>query len=155
MSGWGSESWGADPWGSSFVAPPGPTPAGDGHIPLACNLAETGGAQIGGSELVQIEIQPVFDLTTYGKTTWKWHFLGEMFNLDAGKTVTIRIHHGSVFADPVVATVIVTANGPFHLTSSPGAIPAGAQNYFMSWQTNDTVPLSPVCKGMLVVVEVY
>lgn len=154
--GWGNGQWGSSPWGGGDS--PGPTPvppSGDGHIPYAAGFDQ---ALMTGSESVQIEMSPTLDFVEAGKANWTWHFLGDPIGLSAGKTLTLRIRRCPQVAlplasCPVVGTVTVTANGPFHVQFT-SAIPAlGSACYLMTRETDSLTPCT--LRGFLMVAEVF
>jgi hypothetical protein len=159
MAKWGSENWGRDPWGG-FDVQPSPVPiGGDGHLPFVMNIAQT--VTFSPTENWQIEMSPNYQFDLTNKTQWIWHFCGDCTNLDAGKTVTIKVHKmvapgGNFATDPVVATASVVASGLFHVKSSVGLIPAGPWNYYVSYLTDDvTGPQLPQFRDFIVVTEVF
>ncbi len=148
---WGDTGWGSGMWGGFTPTPPTPVPTGDGHVPLCMNKSQSIAIPL--TEAVQPGFGPAFNFDGTGKTKWRWHFLGDCFNLDVGKIVTIRVHKGLAFVDPIVASAMVSAAGVFHVESSEATIPTGANRYFLSLQTDDAS--APDIRDWLIVVEVY
>jgi hypothetical protein len=131
--------------------------AGDGHIPWTCTNSQF---NVGGVEAAKIEIWPILGFDLVGMTTFKWHLLGECLNLTAGKSVTVRLRKGNAFADPIIGTWTIAANGFFHEVLEI-SIPApnfiagsnGGNPYLMSFQTDNLV--QPAIRDFLVVVETF
>lgn len=122
-------------------------------IPLIMHVISS--TTIGGSEVLQNEMEPVFRLDDIGATLLTMHVLGDAGGITAGKTLTIRFHSANNTAlafgsDPVVATVAVSANGLFHVSVS-FAPTAAARLIYISFQTDSLTNV--VVNDMLWIVE--
>ncbi len=155
MADWGSESWGQDAWSADAPAPTPPAPSGDGHFPFVAGFGEHA---ISSFENWRIELIPAFNFAAAGFTDWIWHWMGEASLISAGKSITMKVHKmtspgGNFGTDPIIGTTTLTANGLFHIQIPPSTIPAGAFNYYATWQSDSLT--QPLVTGAIHCVEVW
>lgn len=110
------------------------------------------------SELDNIELLPIMDFNDIGATRVTIYVWGEIANLAALKTVTIRVHTSvnealRSYSDPTIFEATVTADGMFTVSADVDPIPDSTkQLWWLTLQTDDGTNCN--VRGLVWIVEV-